>query len=216
MRRLFHHGMVDRNRRTGLERRLPETQKVQISRGTRQGRAAGVQNIWRESPQLFEQDANRHQEDAAVPCVVTGREKFLCHIRGRLFHEFRNIVDTGRSLKLPANADVTESRCGHRRLDAEQRELTASRRSPSGLDSSLECRGILDPMIHRHRQNDSIRILLVYHQRRDRDRGGSVSAKRLENHRSASLRRPNAAVLRSRSDVRRLRPQSNSRITRGS
>src|SRR3546814_16872715 len=70
----FHDRLVDRDVRRRGERRVVETEEVEVRAAVGDSLGAGVQQRRLQAPDLVEEHADRQQEHAAVPEVATAAD----------------------------------------------------------------------------------------------------------------------------------------------
>ena len=181
--RLFHHGIVDRIGAAGLEGRLVQAHKIEVTHGRIVRLAAGRKHHGIKPPQFVEVSLRRQQEHAAVPKVVAACDERLGSRGIRFLDELRHVVHGAASESL-ADVAVTRFRIG--RDDAESHEAALTGRRNRRRDGLAKRRDVREHMVRRKHEQECVVLRATGRGRkcRDRDCGRRIPSDRLENDRA--------------------------------
>ena len=177
---VFHHRVVDRLRRAGLELGGREPHEVEIGRGGIQRGTAGVENLGTQGLQFVEKIRRAEQEHAAIPEIVAGIDILPGSGKVGFFDKRCHLVCAGgiRQRRAPADVAVAGFRRGGD--DAESSEVAVLRGLRRSENGRMERRHVADQMIGGQHQHQRVGIIARQHQRGHGNRRRGVAAHRLQ------------------------------------
>ena len=180
MRRLLHHGIVDRDRRRCRERHGVEAAEVEIGLRECEGLFDAREHIRPERPEFREERRRLQHEHPAVPVVVARRDHALGRRTVGLLDEAADRERAFQARHAGAAVDVAVARLGRVRDDAERREQAGGRGVRGEPDRAMERCDVADRVVGREHEQQRIGVVLRQCQRSGGDGGCGVATDRFE------------------------------------